>query len=325
MLLGLSLLSLLALYGVLFLLAERRTAEIERTYPPLGTILTHRGSRFHIYERGQGPDVVLIHGASGNMRDMINTLVDGLSSSFRVIVIDRPGLGYSDPLPNGAYRIADQAEFIRSALANYGVTRPIVLGHSLGGAVSLAWATQAPETVRALVLLSAVTTPWIKYHNVYAWWHALPVIGHMSALIVNIIAYDTIIQGNIDGTFAPNSAPKTFRQDMGVDLVLRWRSIVANARHRKYLVQQVTELSRQYSTLKMPIHAVSGDVDTAVPHQLHITGIKNAAPHAQIHMLQGLGHMPHYFAADKVVKTVAQAHQDAMLAENAGKAHAKTI
>jgi len=302
---------------IIFGLARLRTRRIERANPPIGQILMHNGQKFHVYIRGQGPDLVIIHGSSGNLNDFAITIIDELAKSFRVIAVDRPGLGYTDTLPDNKYTLIDQAKFIRDGLLQIGVTRPILLGHSMGGALALTWATQQPDSVRALVLLSAVTTPWPGHTRLTLILHQIPIVRDIVANIVAVLANDVAISKNIDAVFRPNPAPKNFRKNMSADLIIRPKSAIANARHRIKLVDQIKKMSNLYPTLKMPVHAISGDSDPVVPADLHITAIKTAIPHVQIHMLQDTGHMPHHFHAPTIIKTVNQAHQDAMIMEKA--------
>ena len=74
---------------------DSRMMRIVTDYPPEGQILDVGGVPVHAVVRGTGPDVVLIHGASGNTRDFTFDLVDRLADTYRVIVMDRPGLGYT--------------------------------------------------------------------------------------------------------------------------------------------------------------------------------------------------------------------------------------
>ena len=83
---------LFALVAATLWLAARRAEQAEAAYPPVGAFVTVDGRRVHYVLRGQGPDLVLIHGASGNLRDML-PLVDLLAPNYRVIAFDRPGLG----------------------------------------------------------------------------------------------------------------------------------------------------------------------------------------------------------------------------------------
>jgi hypothetical protein len=76
--------------------AAAREAAAEARYPPTGQLLTVGGRTVHAQVSGQGPDLVLIHGASGNIRDFTFDLVARLDDRYRVIAFDRPGLGWSD-------------------------------------------------------------------------------------------------------------------------------------------------------------------------------------------------------------------------------------
>ena len=93
------LLGTVALAGATAWQARAREAAAESAYPPAGQFVTVAGRRVHALVRGTGPDLVLIHGASGSLRDFSFELVDQLARDFRVIALDRPGFGWSDPLP----------------------------------------------------------------------------------------------------------------------------------------------------------------------------------------------------------------------------------
>ena len=102
------------------LIAPFREAETRRLYPPLGPLVDVEGRKVHAVTRGAGRDVVLVHGSSGNLRDFTFSLQDRLARNFRVTALDRPGLGWSDPLPPDASSIHDQARHLRVACARVG-------------------------------------------------------------------------------------------------------------------------------------------------------------------------------------------------------------
>jgi pimeloyl-ACP methyl ester carboxylesterase len=142
------LLALVAFTGVTLWKAARHERQAEATWPPEGDFLTIDGHRVHYVVMGEGPDLVLIHGASGNTRDFTHALAGRLAARYRVIVMDRPGLGYTDRIdPQGA-SLAAQAGLLADAATRLGADRPIVFGHSYGGAVALAWALTGPTTSR---------------------------------------------------------------------------------------------------------------------------------------------------------------------------------
>ncbi len=143
---------LIAFVAVTLWRANAREAAAEKAYPPEGQTIEVKGYKVHAVVRGEGPDLVLIHGASGSTRDYTHTLVAQLESDYRVIVLDRPGFGYTPRLHKDGESLEEQAALLSAAAAELGADRPIVLGQSFGGAVALAWAVHHPDTISGLVL-----------------------------------------------------------------------------------------------------------------------------------------------------------------------------
>ena len=160
--------SLVALLGALAVVTALGVAAIERANPPQGRFVEVEGGRLHLVELGSpdAPPVVLLHGASGNLGDMRLALGDRLAVRHRVILIDRPGHGWSER-PGGSADAspARQAKLIHQALQTIGVRRAIVVGHSWSGALATAYALDNPQDVAGLVLLAPVTHPWTG--NIY--------------------------------------------------------------------------------------------------------------------------------------------------------------
>jgi pimeloyl-ACP methyl ester carboxylesterase len=143
-------------------------SRLEAAYPPTGEFVDVEGVRLHVVALGLAPDnphaepaIVLIHGASGNLEDMRLALGEKLAATYRVILIDRPGHGWSSrPKTNDYASPVRQAEVVASALEKLQVRRAILIGHSWGGALATAFALSFPERTAGLVLLSAPTHPW---------------------------------------------------------------------------------------------------------------------------------------------------------------------
>jgi pimeloyl-ACP methyl ester carboxylesterase len=174
-----------------------RSPSGEAAHPPAGRFVEVDGGRVHVLELGQRGGkagraetgaadlywpIVLVHGASGNLGDLRLSLGDRLARTRRVILVDRPGHGWSDR-PGGAQDAtpARQAALIAQALERIGVERFVLLGHSLGGAVATAFALAYPDRLAGLVLLAPVTHPW---SGGLSWYNALlttPVAGPLFA------------------------------------------------------------------------------------------------------------------------------------------------
>jgi pimeloyl-ACP methyl ester carboxylesterase len=110
------------------------------------------GLKFYYQQKGQGPDVVLLHGVSGNMAIWpLIGLPQALAEDFRVTAYDLRGHGYSDTPPTG-YTSADMAEDLLHIRRALGLGPMYVLGHSFGGVIALHAAVLCPEAVAGLVL-----------------------------------------------------------------------------------------------------------------------------------------------------------------------------
>lgn len=132
----------------------------------------------HYLSRGEGPAAVFLHGsgpgASGysNFKQNIDAAV---GAGYRAIVFDMVGFGYSSKPTDRDYTTEMLAGSVRAALAGIGVERCVLVGNSLGGAVSIRIALDDPELVVGLVLMAP---GGIESNEVY---YDMPGIKHMIA------------------------------------------------------------------------------------------------------------------------------------------------
>src|SRR5258706_8468964 len=94
------------------------------------------GIQQHYQMRGEGPDVVLLHGVTSNLAVWYNGVLPVLSSEFRVTAYDLRGHGLSDLTPNG-YSSRDMSEDLHGLLDALEIRDAILVGHSFGGAIAL--------------------------------------------------------------------------------------------------------------------------------------------------------------------------------------------
>lgn len=283
------------------------TWAIERANPPAGRFVEVEGGRLHVVELGprDAPPVLLLHGASGNLADMRVALGERLAQRYRVILVDRPGHGWSDR-PGGAADAlpSAQANLIHQALTRLGVTRPIVVGHSWSGALATAYALAYPGEVRGLVLLAPVTHPWpggIGWINDVV---AMPVIGPLIARTLILPTGYFMLKPGVAGVFRPDAPPENYGEHTGVAMLLRPREFIANAQDLSQLKEFVRAQSQRYGELKMPVTIIAGDKDPVVYTDIHSRAIGRQVPQATLNVLPGVGHMVHYVAADKVVQAI---------------------
>jgi pimeloyl-ACP methyl ester carboxylesterase len=287
--------------------ARRREARAEVDFPPTGRLLRVNGLRIHAHTEGAGPDLVLLHGASGNTREFTFGLIDRLKGDFRVTAFDRPGLGWSDALPEDGSDPRAQARTLQAAARQIGITRPLVLGQSYGGAVALGWALSAPQDTAGLVIVSGASNPW---PGSLGGWYRLTAtrLGKQAVIpLVTAFASRRRVISTIDEIFAPATAPAGYADYVGAPLTLRRATMRENARQVNGLLPHVRAMAPLYPGLTMPVEIIHGTADTIVPLSVHAEPLARQIPGANLVRLAGAGHMPHHTHPEEVIAAIHRA------------------
>jgi pimeloyl-ACP methyl ester carboxylesterase len=281
---------------------------ITRSHPPAGRFVETEGGRLHVLELGpasDAPPVVLLHGASANLQDMRLTLGERLAARHRVILIDRPGHGWSGrPDGDDAASSTRQAALIAQALDRLGVPRAIIVGHSFAGAVVTALALDHPARVAGLALLAPVTHPW---PGGIAWFNRLastPVVGPLFARTIVLPAAFPLLDRLAQAVSAPQAMPDDYVRRSALALLLRPSTFIANASDVARLKDSVIRQSPRYAEITAPTVIIVGDRDTIVSPEIHSRALAKTLAHARLIVLPGVGHALQHVAADIVVAEI---------------------
>lgn len=280
-----------------------------------GEVLKIDGRDVHAVQAGQGPDVILLHGAGGNVRDFTFDLIGRLAGEFRVTAFDRPGLGHSERLHEDGESPAEQAAVLERATAAMGLGPAILVGHSFGGAVALAWALDAPARAAALVSLAGAKLPWDGglgpfYELTASQFGGLFLVPLISAFTPRAVAQNTIAR-----IFDPDPVPEGYTDHIGFELSLRPATLRANTRQVNGLKPHIRKMSARYDTLAMPIEILHGNADEIVPIDIHSRPFAAQVPSARLTELDGVGHMPHHADPEAAVAAIRRAAARAGLRE----------
>jgi pimeloyl-ACP methyl ester carboxylesterase len=109
-------------------------------------------------EVGHGNPIVLLHGFPMSGEIWENDFLEGLSSEFTVITVDLPGFGKS-PLPDEQITIHGIASHLTDWLKLKGLKKSLIIGHSLGGYITLAMIARSPEKFAGFGLLHSTALP----------------------------------------------------------------------------------------------------------------------------------------------------------------------
>jgi pimeloyl-ACP methyl ester carboxylesterase len=117
--------------------------------------IIYKNTKISFTENGKGTAVVLLHGFLEN-KTMWDKYVSALSKNHRIITIDLLGHGETECL-GYVHTMEDQADMIFAVLISLRIRKIVLVGHSMGGYVALAFAELYPDYVKGLFLLNSTS------------------------------------------------------------------------------------------------------------------------------------------------------------------------
>jgi pimeloyl-ACP methyl ester carboxylesterase len=208
-----------------------------------------------------------------------------------VILIDRPGHGWSTRARAEDSTPAIQGRMIEEALEKLGVGQAILVVHSWAGALGARMTLDYPHRVAGLVMLAPVAYPWpggVGWYNEVV---ATPVIGPVLAYTITLPLGLFLAEPTARNVFLPQTMPEDFVGDTATPLLLRPREFLANARDLVTLKAAVKEQAPRYAEIRAPTVVISGDVDKTVSTHIHSRPFAATVPGAKLIVLPGVGHM----------------------------------
>jgi pimeloyl-ACP methyl ester carboxylesterase len=305
---------MVAALAVLALITRAGVVALQRAYPAQGRMIEVAGATLNVLDIGPrdaaGPPLVMIHGASSNLEIMRQPLGEMLAKRHRVILIDRPGHGWSTRARADDSTPAIQGRMIDEALEKLGVCRAIFVVHSWAGALGALLALDYPQRVAGLVMLAPVAYPW---RGGVGWYNKLvttPVIGPVLAYTITLPLGFFLAGPGARSAFLPQIMPDGFVKDSATPLVLRPHAFLANARDLMALKAAVAEQAPRYADIRAPMVVITGDTDSTVSPEIHSRPLAAAVPNAKLIVLQDVGHMVQNAAPELVIREI-----DAMIGD----------
>lgn len=231
--------------------------------------------------------VVLVHGLGKNgLRDWVE-VIKRLESRFHVIAFDLPGFGGSSAEP-GRYTPKRYARVLKNIVERHAQPRPFIVGHSLGGAVALRFASLYPQHVERLILVDAAgileRTAFLKHNT------SLPVAGDTPRPAVLQRALETVdyLRGSIieQTGFMPDPMNAAYQNSNA------WEWLVSDSPNTNAAYALVAEnFAEPVFTMPVPTLIIWGTADRVAPLR---TGklLARRLPQAQLELLEDAGHVP---------------------------------
>ncbi len=239
------------------------------------------------------PAVILIHGVS-SFSAVWNTTLPVLVDDYYCITIDLLGHGESDAPHDGDYSIMAQAQRVLALADHLGLRCFRLIGHSMGGQVSLAIAAQlAPRRVTQLVIVSGVVSGQLtadgwRQHQLLRWFVDLPT--WMIDLQRPLRVFDPYARYLVMPTWFHDfdSVPKTIWYEQS-----RW--ILHGIRARPYYHAGIAigegDFTRHLPRIQAPVHVIFGKQDGTVPVSEGRL-LADLAPKATLTLVDKCGHFP---------------------------------
>lgn len=300
-------LALAVLFAGLFVYTLRTVRRVEAALPPDGRLVDVPGARLHVVERGKGPALLLVHGLSGQIGNFAYGMIEPLARDFRVVAVDRPGSGYSVRTPGARADLAAQADVLAALIEKLGLERPLVVGHSLGGAIALALAAGHSDRVGGLALLAPLTHPaeeiplvfrpltlrrhWLRMF--VAWTLAVPMSDLRREAVLEIV-------------FGPDPVPADFALRGGGMLALRPSHFIAASEDLVTGAPSLAPLVARYGELRLPVSILFGREDRILDPAANGEALAAKVTGATLTLVPG-GHMLPITAPDTCVAFVREA------------------
>jgi len=298
----------MVLLATFALLTQVGVVVLERTYPPQGRAIEVAGAVLNVVELGRheqpGPPVVMIHGASSNLEVMRQPLGELLARGHRMILIDRPGHGWSVRQREEDSTPEIQARMIAEALQKLEVGPVVLVVHSWAGALGARMALDFPQQLAGLVMLAPVTHPWRGGVGRYNKAVTTPLIGRLLAYTITLPLGLALADSGARTVFLPQESPQGYVKNTATPLLFRPREFIANARDLLTLKAAVAAQAPRYGEIRVPTTVISGDADKTVSTTIHSRPFAAAVPHAKLIVLPGVGHMVQNAAPDLVVAEI---------------------
>lgn len=296
---NIALLFLLLLLGPMVWTPDKDQDVLERRYAGAGSRFVQAGGmRLHIAESGpaDAAPVVLVHGFGSSLHTW-DAWTQLLEHSYHVVRLDVAGFGLSGPDPARDYSEAADTRRLLALLDQLGLRPVILVGHSMGGRLAWNFAAAHPQRVAGLVLLAPDGFAFPDAQGEFTF---------------RVPWYAGLLRYTLPGWLLRKALEPAYfeRQRLDEATVNRYRDLLLAPGVRQALLDRMAQtrnsdpLPRLHS-LTLPTLLLWGEQDALIPLR-NAQDFVHAIPHAQLVVLEQLGHVPHEEQPQRSVQPVLE-------------------
>lgn len=270
--------------------------------PVSGTFAVAPGVNVHYTDEGPrgGRTLILVHGFAASVHAW-RPWAERLSRDYRLIAIDLPGHGLTETPPGYQATLEGNAALVDALANRLGVTRFVLAGNSMGGAVSLAYAMAHPERLDGLVLVDAAGWPGDGERQGGPPWFVGLFNNGIGRFFIKLVDPHLFATGGLKSAYVD----ETLVTD---ELVDRYVALAMGEGHRDVLLTQRSQPAKAWTTddfrrIDVPTLVIAGEKDALIPPG-DSRGIAGAIPKAYLVTYAEGGHLPMEQLPDETVRTL---------------------
>ena len=295
--------SLLAATGAVVLLLfwlwtpDKSRSELEARYLAKPGDMVQVGAwRLHVRDSGpkDAPPVLMLHGFGASLHTW-DVWAQALSATHRVIRLDLPGHGLSEPDPAGDYTDARSLVLLSALMDQLGVARASIVGHSIGGRIAWTFAARHPERTDRLVLVApdGFASPGFEYDRAT---EVPAVLGAMKHVLPK-----AVLRMNLEPAYANPDALTDAITTRYHDLMLAPGA--RDAMFKRLQQTVLTDPRPMLGAINAPTLLVWGEADAMIPvanAQDYLSALKGS----RLVTFPAVGHLPQEEAAQASLQAV---------------------
>lgn len=281
--------TLILLISLLFGHKDIPVNELKESYAKVPSqFTTIKGMEVHFRDEGHQVSelpIVLIHGTGASLHTF-DPWTKHLIKKHRVIRMDLPGFGLTGPFTDRNYSMENYVGFIKEFLAKRGVSKCVLGGNSLGGAIAWRFTAQYPEMVDKLILIDAAGYPMESESKPIAFTLArIPLVNKA----LTFITPKSMVRSSVEDVYADKSK-------VSDSLVERYFKLTLRTGNRQALVDRMAmetdmDKAQLIKNIKQATLLLWGDQDLLIPvenaHRFH-----KDLPNSELVILNNSGHVP---------------------------------
>lgn len=246
-------------------------------------------TKLHYVDSGAGRSVVMIHGNAGDLKDFAFAALPLLVRNYRVLAFDLPGHGLSRMPGDANGTIEEQAVILHQALTFLRVSNPILVGHSWGGAIALAYAMLYPHETSALVLLAPAAYADHRHDVPLGFLLRVPLLSDLCLAVFKPILGRKLLKSGLKEAFSPDPVPREYFKAVA-PVWLDRKHLKAFIKHDATVDSSLQALSPGYSKIAVRVIIVTGDSDRAVSVQQNAFDLHQAIASSELIVIPHAGH-----------------------------------